>query len=496
MSADSGRKQLFRQASWGTRFITNTEPFGKQYLVWCQGLLLFKQQFATEDLDKLIRKLLDIPRFRSRYDFEKHGFSELPKDSIDMGYHLTVIQNKQVSMKDVLEHYMGNMFESFDVNFEKPLWYCLYFPTVQVEDGTRSILLLNISHVIGDGVSLIGLIFNLMDKNLDLNELRAESSKTSGAMVSEKKSEVQTEAQSTTKALEIRKRKKVNHNFGPFNLLLIFLKGIWDAFFASLALLDSKTPLCRSKDDLPSSQKSIAIAAQIPLDKVKQVKNKFEGATVNDVLIAVLNLAMLGYLKEQGLEPTELKRKQIRASFPINTRKQGEPLLKDDSPSNHFSMCFFNFVTEASSRIEMVHKVKQIIDKIKLSPMPFVQSWLGLFSSAMLPRSVVAKMFFDYNNQFTSQISNVPGPQSEVSLQGYGLEDLHFGIYTPAGLYMGLMSYNNKVGCTICLDGNLGNAADLAKHWNREFELMYEEVMNTEGIIKQPKTWRSYFQYL
>lgn len=404
------------------------------------------------------------------------------------------------------------MFEHVDVDFAKPLWYCIYFP--KLKDG-RSLLFLSISHIIGDGVSLIELIFDLMDKDLDLDAMKKQSlalsngSKKSGQVGTKEAAkqlsevaEAKSKSLTTTKIdkdLVVRKKKKKKkggHHFGPLNLLLIFLKGIWDAIIAAVAFFDSKTPLFRDKKQPPSARKSIALSTPIPLDKVKQLKNKFHGATVNDVLVSVMNLAILAYLKEEGMTQKQLDKKQMRASFPINTRKIGAPVLKNGSPSNNFSVGYFSFITSYSSRIDLVHQVKKMIDKVKLSPLPIVQYWLGKLSTLTLPRSVLAKLFLDYTNQASAMLSNVPGPQKAVRLQGYELDDLHFGLYTTAGLYLGLMSYNNKVGCTICLDSGLGEAEQLAHFWNREFEMLYEEVMKKEGILKPSKKWYTFLEYL
>lgn len=50
----------------------------------------------------------------------------------------------------------------------------------------------------------------------------------------------------------------------------------------------------------PETGKMIATADALCLERVKDVKNKFKGATVNDVLSAVLALTLKRYFTEGG----------------------------------------------------------------------------------------------------------------------------------------------------------------------------------------------------
>lgn len=104
---------------------------------------------------------------------------------------------------------------------------------------------------------------------------------------------------------------------------------------------------------------------------MKEVKNRFPGATVNDVLTAVLVMMVRRYLQDRN-DPSVLDQNLgaasslLRGNFPINMRSSTS--TSSHSSGNNFSSGAFVFDFDYSSRAELVWKVKRQIDLIKLSP--------------------------------------------------------------------------------------------------------------------------------
>ena len=112
-------------------------------------------------------RLLDMPRFRSRYDPEKGGFHELDVEKdIDLSYHVNV-QDEVMDIEQVRLEYVGDVYKHFDFDPDKPLWQLVYFPKLQ--DG-RSLLFTKIAHIIGDGVSQVEVLYRILDVDKENGE--------------------------------------------------------------------------------------------------------------------------------------------------------------------------------------------------------------------------------------------------------------------------------------------------------------------------------------
>ena len=122
---------------------------------------MFKDDVNEEQLKQhIVGKLLDIPRFRSRYDSKRGGFVELDEEEMDTDYHFRIVED-ELSLNEISDAYVGDIYGNMGFDVEKPWWQVLFFP--RMRDG-RSLLLTRIAHVIGDGISQVELLFRLMDK--------------------------------------------------------------------------------------------------------------------------------------------------------------------------------------------------------------------------------------------------------------------------------------------------------------------------------------------
>lgn len=215
-------------------------------------------------------------------------------------------------------------------------------------------------------------------------------------------------------------------------------------------------------------------------------------------MVALLTLTVNSYFREleekQG-KPVVKSGQRIRAAFPINTRKRGEDVFREGSPHNVIAQGLLRFYTTYNSRTELVWRMKRQLDKIKLSPSPFVQQKIGNAVLAVVPRSVSTKLFSDFASTATSVLSNVAGPKDTAKFAGYDVDDLQFLISAAMGCYFGLLSYNGKVSCGICMDETTSAIPeDIAKHWKPEFEALYEEAMKYEG--KVPNTRSAFGRFM
>eukprot|EP00924_Labyrinthula_sp_SR-Ha-C_P003245 snap_masked-scaffold_15-processed-gene-3.12-mRNA-1 protein AED:1.00 eAED:1.00 QI:0/0/0/0/1/1/2/0/497 len=491
-------KLPFRKSSFFSRIQDGLLNLGEKYHTWCIGLLFFNESVEREELIELVKKkLLISPRFRSRYDLKRSGFQELDQESIDLEYHVKYIE-ETASLDDLYFHvsYPFELDEDSDeklptqqfgkADISKPLWQIRYFKNI--EDG-RSCLLVCISHIIGDGVSQVEIIYTLMDK-LDDSQNQVDDKKTTKIS-----------------------KKAPQNSYGPLNKARIFVGGAFSALLSILSRQDTPSSLTVNNPKKQSKVKSVYFTPQISVKKIKEIKSKFPGATVNDVLVGLLNHCVIEYLKEveeladknqlpKNVNPKNAKfyskiqkgdSLKLSASFPFNMRSAQEMgILKDGSPNNNITLAILKY----ENFTELIYKVKKKIDAVKLSPSPIVQAKAGKFANAVMSRKANANLLVDFQTQSTVMLSNVAGPQQVVSIAGRELQDLQFGWYGYTGIYLGLISYAGKATCCVCANSDVVDARELGKFWEKGFADMYEECSKFDGEAPQPAGLISFYEKL
>jgi hypothetical protein len=241
----------------------------------------------------------------------------------------------------------------------------------------------------------------------------------------------------------------------------------------------------------PSPTKSTALSEKISLAKIKEVKNKYPGATVNDVLVAVLCMTLHAYFSEteQGRALLASDETMIRATFPINARAAGSDVFVEGSPNNETMLGVLTFPLNYDDPLNLVWEVKTLLDGIKVSPTSKIMQFLSGIKAVFSTTDLVDQVLDLYSSQ-SVMLSNVAGPQNAVKMHGKELDDLSFLLYAPSSLYLGIMSYNGHVNCGMCLDSSLGEATSLAKHWGSQFDELYRVVMESQNeTIARPETY-------
>lgn len=149
--------------------------------------------------------------------------------------------------------------------------------------------------------------------------------------------------------------------------IYVFVKGILMGIFGPLLPGDTPNRLKLVDPTVPGLERTCSFGEKISLAKVKEIKNKFKGTTVNDILSAVLNMTVRRYYEAECTSFLD-SRPLVRALFPINMRQKGADVNTNGSLGNCFSTGVFQFLFDYSSRIDLVWKVKRQVDLIKISP--------------------------------------------------------------------------------------------------------------------------------
>jgi hypothetical protein len=160
--------------------------------------------------------------------------------------------------------------------------------------------------------------------------------------------------------------------------IYVFVKGILMGIFGPLLPGDTPNRLKLVDPTVPGLERTCSFGEKISLAKVKEIKNKFKGTTVNDILSAVLNMTVRRYYAAVFSSFLD-SRPLVRALFPINMRQKGADVNTNGSLGNCFSTGVFQFLFDYSSRIDLVWKVKRQVDLIKISPQVRVRMLYCIF---------------------------------------------------------------------------------------------------------------------
>jgi diacylglycerol O-acyltransferase / wax synthase len=215
-------------------------------------------------------------------------------------------------------------------------------------------------------------------------------------------------------------------------------------------------------------RRAVAWSSAFELVRVKSLAHAY-GATINDILLAVLAGALRQYLQEHGEPPHT-----FRAIVPVNLRPSAAPV--DEIHGNWFGLVFVELPIAEQDRHARLRTLKADIDRIKASDEPLVA--LGILA-AMGRMPAVAERVIEYlfARKATVVVTNVPGPRQPLWLAGQRVRDVLFWVPHPCGLACGIsiLSYAGRV--------RVGVRSDLAvvADPQRIAELFDQELRAWEG---------------
>lgn len=232
-----------------------------------------------------------------------------------------------------------------------------------------------------------------------------------------------------------------------------------------------------------TGHRSVAFC-DLSLDRVKEVKNAVEGATVNDVVIAVSGGALRHYLEARGELPTT----SLLASVPVSVREES----RRDGGANKVSAMFSRLGTDVAAPLERLEQVSRANvdakDHHKLIPADSLQDWAEFAA----PRTFGLAVRMTASLRLAERtpvihnlvISNVPGPPVPVYFVGARIEALYpLGpILHGAGLNITVLSSAGKmhVGIIACRE-MMPRPAELADAFEAALEEMYDATVGAQA---------------
>ncbi len=216
--------------------------------------------------------------------------------------------------------------------------------------------------------------------------------------------------------------------------------------------------------------------ADLSLDKIKEIRRAVEGATVNDVVLAISGGALRRYLADRG----ELPESSLLASVPVSVHETSTK----SGGTNKVSSLFAKLGTDVADPVERLRQLAadnaNAKEHHKAIPADTLQDWaefaaprtFGLAVRAVTKLRLAEKGPVIHN----LVISNVPGPPVPLYFVGARIDGFYpLGpIFHGAGLNVTVMSNNGRmhVGLIGCRDA-LPQIQDLAEDFPAELDALY-----------------------
>lgn len=406
-------------------------------------------------------RILRSPRFSSvfRLQNNKIYYDPIPHENVDLFYHIRSIDGNGMFDKDDINNLITQAsYHTWEP--DRPLWKIDI--VTNMKDG-RCMLFCQIDHTIGDGIAMINVLQLLLDGTSSWSDHSKQyrRSKLPSARLSHR--------------------------------LVCFLYGCYYGLIGwTLESQDTDNGLKISPEKSLSeaTSKTFNQIKAYDLTKIKHMQKVMKGTTVNDIMIGVLSNSIRRYF-EKTEDPILKKIDQgvkLHAMAPVNVRSN-TCAESDTDTKNDIIMANFELPLRHSGIVDAVWKSKAMMDDAKLSPALYLIKHIGMKLVEALPESLIIESTMENVRKPTCLISNVRGPSSQSSLAGYIMDDLNFLVSTPIGLYIGILSYNNKLNISFATDKGTNINCDLFEECIdnslRDLEkLMMEE--SKEGGISKP----------
>eukprot|EP00550_Attheya_septentrionalis_P002527 CAMPEP_0198286010 /NCGR_PEP_ID=MMETSP1449-20131203/5195_1 /TAXON_ID=420275 /ORGANISM="Attheya septentrionalis, Strain CCMP2084" /LENGTH=512 /DNA_ID=CAMNT_0043983629 /DNA_START=122 /DNA_END=1660 /DNA_ORIENTATION=- len=380
----------------------------------------------------IIDKMLKVPRFRSVCRLEDgHTIFEpiVDMDQFDMDYHLKVVNGLgKMTEQDGSDLVSEAHLMNWDAT--KPLWKLTLVKNMI--DG-RSMLLCVIDHALGDGASLSAVMLSLFDK---------KPIKKTGESTSQKSHR------------PYKTKVRLSHR------IVSFLYGSYAGFIGlHIGGADPenglKIPLAKKRCE-PAGKKCTQ-TKHFPLSEIKAMKNKLPGTTINDIVMGIATIAIQDYFEKTNdpvLHKIKNGGKNLHLQFTVNYRDRNttmEDLVANTN--NRLVVGQVSMPIGVKSPIDVVWDCKAQMDEFKISPVIAILWNVGSFLLRFLPDSAIEEAALDSFSKATACMTNIMGPAEASSIAGYLIDDFSFlGTGHGQSLYLGVISYNNRVRITVCMD--------------------------------------------
>ncbi len=424
------------------------------------GVLFLKGELKKEQLEKLIFERMVAKIFRARAVIEEREnwtyFREVDADSLDRDYHFRTIDKEfecNTEWSKVLNELANEKFDS-----KHPSW--VFHLVKRLPCGRPAIVFVS-DHAVGDGVSWVSLFREEICDGFDKSKPMGSSSK-----------------------------KSKPPQLGEFRKAWNFVKGAVVPFIELGLPADEAN---RLKIDISEQKISGYNFASTPkplsLEKLKTIKSKVPGATMNDAMLAVATRG-IRRLYNKIEEPLMKGSGQLRATYVANMRPMSAEVVSDKWFGNDFVVASVLYPLHLADPVDTVIACR---NNTRLSKTSFDFPARAVVRDMVLPltpRSMLTGLAKDLNCKYSATMSNVFISHDPLFLGGVEIDDLQFSTFVPFGLYLGISTYNGKVNYNVTLANEVGlDAKELANLFENELEEVFKatKAISSEDLASSDK---------
>ncbi|KAI9028789.1 hypothetical protein DFJ74DRAFT_660099 [Hyaloraphidium curvatum] len=410
-----------------------------------QTLMFFDEGLPSRDeMAKLVEaSILKFYRFKSIPALDSKGrwiWQEDPNFSLDD--HLL---EETVPDLPALHKFVESLFDGSEIDPDKPKWQ---FYLVKFEGTDRGAIVMNVDHVLGDGLSFVRLALEMVrDEKGDtidfLNPAVASKGKSGSAAKDangKKPTKIVKGIRGVTGALYL-----------GYSLLTSHVK----ALATQLGPGDTKTLI---KDEYApyrfNQTRTTVYLPIISLEAVKKMKattkEGFSGYTVNDVLTAVLAGAFRRYLlyrEDPVLKSDESSNVQVRALLPFSFPRN----FSDDDLHNQWCFISIPLPVGLATPAERLKSVNATMTGIKKSPDPLAFMNVQRLGMGVLPKGQAAQAGLESMTKHTMVFTNVPAMQEYVYLAGKKVTSI-FPVISNIVPQISALSYAGQITINMVVD--------------------------------------------
>lgn len=217
---------------------------------------------------------------------------------------------------------------------------------------------------------------------------------------------------------------------------------------------DAKGSIPKTRFNKKLSPHRVFDGREFALTEIKKIRSAFPGATVNDVMIAVVSGAMRAYLKAKN----DLPERTLKIGAPVSVRTDDDK----DSAGNQVTMMQVGVGTHLNNAGDRLHFIMAETQRSKAMTQAIGAKTLMELSGAMpagltaagTKMMVRAGLVERLNPAVNTIVTNVPGPMVPMYFAGAKLvKSFGMGILAEGqGLFHVVTSYNGNVILTFLAD--------------------------------------------
>jgi len=223
---------------------------------------------------------------------------------------------------------------------------------------------------------------------------------------------------------------------------------------ATGVLADAATMLFMRRDKRsrlkgqPGRHKSVAWSDALSLAATRDIAHR-HGATVNDVMLAVISGTLRRHLQAQGEAHIDAP---VRTVIPMNMRPQGQSHLL----GNQFGLVGLELPVHVADPLERLRAVRDGMTVLKQGFQGQLALALVRFAG-LLPKPLQQMVLGIFSRRCTVIVTNVIGPAEPRSVDGVRMDELMLCV--PQGMTVGvgvsIVSYNDTVRIGFLVDNKL-----------------------------------------